>query len=55
MLYIAGKVGKEIRAAYGFVIQICFIILIANGLTVGTVSVVSRLFAAGEGSQRGRG
>jgi hypothetical protein len=55
-VYITGKVGKEIQGAYGFVIQICFIFFVgANALTVGTVSVVSRWFAAGEGSERGRG
>jgi len=48
-VYIAGKVGKEVQAAYGFVIQIYFIfIVIANALTVGTVSVVSRLFTSGK-------
>lgn len=48
-VYIAGKVGKEVQAAYGFVIQIYFIfIVIANALTVGTVSVVSRLFTSGD-------
>jgi putative MATE family efflux protein len=46
-VFIAGKVGKEIQAAYGFVVQLYFIlIVIANALTVGTVSVVSRLFAS---------
>lgn len=47
-VYIAGKVSKEVQATYGFVIQLYFIfIVIANALTVGTVSVVSRLFASG--------
>lgn len=46
-VYIAGKVSKEIQATYGFVIQLYFIfIVIANALTVGTVSVVSRLYAS---------
>jgi Na+-driven multidrug efflux pump len=46
-VYIAGKVSKEIQAAYGFVIQHYFVlIVIANALTVGTVSVVSRLFTS---------
>jgi putative MATE family efflux protein len=46
-VYIAGKVSKEIQATYGFVIQLYFVlIVIANALTVGTVSVVSRLFAS---------
>lgn len=46
-VYIAGKVSKEIQATYGFVIQFYFVlIVIANALTVGTVSVVSRLFTS---------
>jgi MATE family, multidrug efflux pump len=44
-VYVAGTIGKEVQAAYGFVAQIYFIcIVIANALTVGTVSVISRLF-----------
>jgi putative MATE family efflux protein len=47
-VYIAGRVSKEVQATYGFVIQLYFIfIVIANALTVGTVSVVSRLFTSG--------
>ncbi len=47
-VYVAGKVSKEIQATYGFVIQLYFIlIVIANALTVGTVSVVSRLYTSG--------
>ncbi len=47
-VYIAGKVSKEIQATYGFVFQIYFMLIVmANALTVGTVSVVSRLFTAG--------
>jgi hypothetical protein len=46
-VYIAGKVSKEIQATYGFVIQLYFIlIVIANALTVGTVSVVSRIYTS---------
>jgi MATE family multidrug resistance protein len=48
-VYIAGRVSKEIQATYGFVIQLYFIfIIVANAITVGTVSVVSRLFASGD-------
>jgi len=48
-VYIAGKVSKEIQATYGFVIQLYFIfIVVANALTVGTVSVVSRLYTSGD-------
>jgi MATE family multidrug resistance protein len=44
-VYVAGTISKEVQAAYGFVTQIYFIlIVVANALTVGTVSVVSRLF-----------
>jgi multidrug resistance protein, MATE family len=47
-VYIAGRVSKEIQAAYGFVIQLYFVlIVIANALTVGTVSIVSRLYTSG--------
>lgn len=43
-VYIAGKISKEVQAAYGFVTQIYFIFtVIGNALTVGTVSVISRL------------
>lgn len=46
---VAGRVGKDVQAAYGFVIQLYMIsIIIANALTVGTVSVVSRLFTSGD-------
>jgi len=43
-VYIAGKVGKEIQASYGFVTQLYFVFtVIGNAFTVGTVSVISRL------------
>lgn len=46
-VYIAGMVSKEIQATYGFVIQLYFVfIVMANALTVGTVSVVSRLYTS---------
>jgi multidrug resistance protein, MATE family len=48
-IYIAGRFGKEVQAAYGFAVQLYFIfIILANALTVGTVSVVSRLFTSGD-------
>ncbi len=48
-VYIAGKLGREYQAAVGFSMQIYFIfIVVANSLTVGTVSVVSRLFTSGD-------
>ncbi|MGB4222993.1 MAG: MATE family efflux transporter, partial [Syntrophorhabdus sp.] len=47
-IYIAGQIGKEIQAAYGFIIQLYFVfIIVGNALTVGAVSIISRLFTAG--------
>lgn len=47
-VYMAGRLGKEIQAAYGFAIQIYFVfIIVGNALTVGAVSVVSRIFTTG--------
>ncbi len=46
-VFIAGKISKEVQAAYGFVAQIYFIFtVIGNALTIGTVSVISRLCQA---------
>src|SRR5271157_2989102 len=48
-VFVAGRMGKDIQAAYGVVIQLYMVsIIIANALTVGTVSVVSRLFTSGK-------
>lgn len=48
-VYIAGRVSKEIQATYGLIIQIYFVfIVVANALTVGTVSVISRLYTSGD-------
>jgi putative MATE family efflux protein len=48
-VYIAGKLGKEYQASVGFVTQIYFIfIVLANAITIGSVSVISRQFASGE-------
>ncbi|HNX80625.1 MAG TPA: MATE family efflux transporter [Candidatus Omnitrophota bacterium] len=48
-VYIAGKFGKEIQAAYGLVFQVYFIFsIVASALSVGSVSVISRLFSSGE-------
>ena len=47
-VFVAGRIGRDIQAAYGFVIQMYMVsIIVANALTVGTVSVVSRLFTSG--------
>ena len=46
-IYIAGRIGKEVQATYGFAVQLYMtFIILANALTVGTVSVVSRLFTS---------
>ena len=51
-VFVAGRLGKDIQAAYGFVIQFYFIfIVVANALTVGTVSVVSQLFTSEDQDQ----
>jgi putative MATE family efflux protein len=48
-IYIAGRIGKEVQATYGFAVQLYFIfIILANTIAVGTVSVVSRLFTSGD-------
>ena len=54
-VYIAGKVSKEIQATYGFVIQLYFVLIVtANALTVGAVSVVSRLYTSGDKAELNR-
>lgn len=46
-IFIAGKLGKEIQASIGFVSQIYFVFMvIVNGITVGAVSLISRLYGA---------
>lgn len=46
-VYIAGKVGKEVQATYGVTFQLYFIFtIIAISLTVGSVSVISKLFTS---------
>ncbi len=48
-VYIAGYFGKEVQAGYGAVFQVYFILsIIATALSVGTVSVVSKLSTAGD-------
>ena len=45
-VFIAGRIGKEVQAAYGLVTQIYFIFtILGNAFTAGTVAVVSRLSA----------
>jgi MATE family multidrug resistance protein len=51
-VFVAGRLGKDIQAAYGFVIQFYFMfIVVANALTVGTVAVVSQLFTSEDKDQ----
>jgi multidrug resistance protein, MATE family len=46
-VYVAGRFGKEVQAAYGLVFQLYFIFsIIATALTVGSVSLLSRLFTS---------
>jgi putative MATE family efflux protein len=55
-VYIAGRVSKEIQATYGFVLHFYFVfIVVANALTVGTVSVISRLFTSGNPRELSQG
>lgn len=46
-VFIAGKLGREYQAAVGFSMQVYFIfIVVANSLTTGVVSSVSKLFSS---------
>ncbi len=52
-VYIAGRVNKEVQAAYGFVAQVYFIfIVVANAFSAGAVAVVSLLTLVVIGSAR---
>lgn len=54
-VYIGGLLGRQYQAAVGFSTQIYFIfIVIANALTVGTVTVCAKLFAAGRSDELSR-
>jgi putative MATE family efflux protein len=54
-VFIAGRIGKEVQAAYGLVTQIYFIFtILGNAFTAGTVAVVSRLAADKEGPDYSR-
>jgi len=51
-VYIAGKFGKEVQAGYGLAFQLYFVFIIAGmALTVGTASVLSRLFTSDRKSE----
>ena len=46
-VFVAGRIGKEVQAAYGLVLQFYFILsIVITALNVGAVSVISRLFTA---------
>ncbi|MFA5275745.1 MAG: MATE family efflux transporter [Candidatus Omnitrophota bacterium] len=46
-VYVAGRLGKEIQASYGFATQFYFIFtILASALSIGSVSVISRLFTS---------
>lgn len=47
-VFIAGKLGSEYQAAVGFSMQIYFIfVVVANSLTTGVVSTISKIFSSG--------
>ncbi|MFA5271289.1 MAG: MATE family efflux transporter [Candidatus Omnitrophota bacterium] len=46
-VYVAGRFGKEAQAAYGLAFQLYFVfIIIGIALSIGSVSVISRLFTS---------
>jgi putative MATE family efflux protein len=48
-VWVAGKFGKEVQGAVGFVSQIYFVfVVLANAITMGTVSVVSKFYGSGD-------
>lgn len=47
-IYVAGFINPEVQAAVGFVGQLYFlIIIIANAISIGTLSLVSRAIGSG--------
>jgi putative MATE family efflux protein len=48
-VYVAGLIGTDVQAAVGFISQLFFLfIIVANAISIGTVSMVSRAIGAGE-------
>lgn len=46
-VFVAGRIGKEVQAAYGLVLQFYFLLsIVVTALNVGAVSVISRLFTS---------
>lgn len=53
-VYVAGLVGRDVQAAIGFLSQLYFLlIIVANAISIGAVSLVSRSFGAGDTSRAG--
>lgn len=49
-VYVAGYLGTEVLAAVGYVGQLYWLLMIlANGITVGTVSMISQAYGANSG------
>ncbi len=48
-VYVAGLIGPTVQAAVGFVAQLYFlVIIIANGISIGTLALISRAIGAGD-------
>ncbi|MCX5805100.1 MAG: MATE family efflux transporter [Proteobacteria bacterium] len=51
-IFVAGRISKEIQAAYGFVIQLYFVfIIVGNAFSIGAVAVVSQIFTSKNGNR----
>ncbi len=51
-IYVAGRISKEVQAAYGVATQLYFIFnIVSFALTVGAVAVISRLFTSADTSE----
>jgi multidrug resistance protein, MATE family len=51
-IFVAGRISKEIQAAYGFVIQLYFVfIIVGNAFSIGVVAVVSQIFTSKNGDR----
>jgi Na+-driven multidrug efflux pump len=52
-VYVAGRVSKEVQATYGFVIQLYFVFIVINAISVGTVSTFQRFTSGDQEKLRG--
>jgi putative MATE family efflux protein len=51
-IYVAGLISPEVQAAVGFIGQLYFLlIIVGNAISIGTVSLVSRITGAGDRSR----